>query len=162
MKKSVVIPQMKKTKRARYCLFDEREIIDACLLVIDGSIRVCCNDFVTHTHTYTHTHTHIYGEPPFWSSSTGPGQVTWKQGVRGRINILKVLKATGPGQVTWKQGVRDWINILKSYWPGAGRLSKGSVRGWINILKSYWTGAGVFPERGASTTGQTIFYFIRF
>ena len=53
---------MKKTKRARHCLFDERGIIDACLLVIDGSIRVCCNDFVTHTHTHTHTHTlaHIY------------------------------------------------------------------------------------------------------
>ena len=60
MKKSVVIPQMKKTKRARYCLFDERGIIDACLLVIDGSIRVCCNDFVTHTHTHTQTHTHTH------------------------------------------------------------------------------------------------------
>ena len=47
---------MKKTKRARHCLFDERADIDACLLVIDGSIRVCCNDFVTHTHTHTHTH----------------------------------------------------------------------------------------------------------
>ena len=61
---------MKKTKRARYCLVDERGIIDACLFVIDDSIRVCCNDFVTHTqtytniytytssHTYTYTHTH--------------------------------------------------------------------------------------------------------
>ena len=58
MKKSVVIPQMKKTKKARHCLFDERRIIDACLLVIDSSVRVCCNDFVTHTHTQTYTHIH--------------------------------------------------------------------------------------------------------
>ena len=66
VKKSVVILRMKKTKRARHCLFDERGIIDACLFVIDGSIRVRCNDFVTHTHTHTHTqhthaHTHIDG-----------------------------------------------------------------------------------------------------
>ena len=58
VKKSVVIPKMKKTKRARHCLFDERRIIDACLFVIDGSIRVCCNDFVTHRYTSTHTHRH--------------------------------------------------------------------------------------------------------
>ena len=32
----------------------------ACLLVIDGSIRVCCNDFVTHIYTSTHTHIHIH------------------------------------------------------------------------------------------------------
>ena len=51
---------MKKTKRARHRLFDEMGIIDACLLVIDGSIRVCCNDFVTHTHTHTQTHTHTH------------------------------------------------------------------------------------------------------
>ena len=63
MKKSVVIQQTKKTKRARHCLFDERGIIDACLLVIDCSLRVCCNDFVTHKHTHAHTqctHTHIH------------------------------------------------------------------------------------------------------
>ena len=51
---------MKKTKRARHRLFDERTIIDACVLVIDISIRVCCNDFVTHTHIHTYTHTHTY------------------------------------------------------------------------------------------------------
>ena len=51
---------MKKTKRARHCLFDERGIMDACLFVIDCSIRVCCNDFVTHTHTHTHTYTYIH------------------------------------------------------------------------------------------------------
>ena len=47
----------------------------------------------------------------------------------------------GAGRLS-KGSVRDWIHILKSYWPGAGRLSKGSVRGWIHILKSYWPGAG--------------------
>ena len=51
---------MKKTKRARHRLFDERTIIDSCVLVIDISLRVCCNDFVTHTHTHTQTHTHIH------------------------------------------------------------------------------------------------------
>ena len=60
MKKSVVIPQTKKTKRARHCLFDDSGIIDACLLVIDDSIRVCCNDFVTNTHTHIHMHIHTY------------------------------------------------------------------------------------------------------
>ena len=140
MKKSVVvIPQMKKTKRARHCLFDERAVIDACLLVIDGSIRVCCNDFVTHTHTYTHkhtqihththththtyiytyTHTHTYihtyihihqlRKPRYWSASTGPGQVTSKEGARGRINILKVLKATGPGAGVSPEGGRPGV-----------------------------------------------------
>ena len=47
VKKRVIIPQMKKkTKRARRCLFDERGIRDACLLVIDRSIRVCGIYFV--------------------------------------------------------------------------------------------------------------------
>ena len=59
-----MIPQTKKkTKRARHCLFDDSGIIDACLLVIDDSIRVCCNDFETCTHTHTHKrhkHTHIH------------------------------------------------------------------------------------------------------
>ena len=72
---------MKKTKRARHCQFDEREIIDACLLVIDSSIRVCCNDFVTHTHTHTHTkHTHSHTHTHNTSTETsilvffnGPG-----------------------------------------------------------------------------------------
>ena len=87
MKKSVVIPQMKKTKRVTHCLFDERGTIDACLLVIDGSIRVCCNNFVTqHTHslTYTYTHRHITHTHPHPAHThthidgdldTGPGQL---------------------------------------------------------------------------------------
>ena len=87
-------------------------MIDACLLVIDGSIRVCCNDFVTHTHTYTyshthaqhtrtHTHTHPTTETSILVCFNWPGAgVHGYHGVRGRINILKVLKA--------------------SYWPGAG------------------------------------------
>ena len=98
-------------------------------------------------HTHTHTHTHLR-KPRFWCASTGPGQVTSKEGARGRINILKVLKATGPGQVS-PEGARPGLDNHSQKLLDRGRCRpKGRVRGWIAILKSYWPGAGV-ARRGA-------------
>ena len=55
----------------------------------------------TNTHTHTHTHTHIDGNLDTGLLQLARGRCLWKhQDVRGRINILKVLKATGPGQVS--------------------------------------------------------------
>ena len=80
--------------------------------------------------------------------------------INPRAHISTSDLDTGPGQVTSKDGARGRINILKGYWPGAGDLerwrpgldkhsqklldpgqvtSKDGARGWINILKSYWT-----------------------
>ena len=48
MKKNVLIPRSgEEDEDSIHCLLDERGIIDTCLFVIDSSIRVCCNYFVS-------------------------------------------------------------------------------------------------------------------
>ena len=146
---------MKKTKRARHCLFDERGIIDACVLVIDGSIRVCCNDFVTHTHTHTHTHTqahtHTHNAHTYTHTYTYTSTHTYTMHIHIHIHIyiyIRIhihihkhihihIRINTHTPYTYTHTTASMAtSILACFnWPGAGVSRYRGARGRSNLLK---------------------------